>query len=101
MVSLARPELTLFYSDRDLSMSTSAEDKRPRLLGRIASLLWVMVIAVVVGFFYFASSLWVTFLLAAFLPYASTPWLPDWKHSCPGQLRPAWCSLSACCLSVL
>lgn len=48
-------------------MNNSAEDKRPRLLGRIASLLWVMVIAVVIGFFYFASSLCVTFLLAAFL----------------------------------
>jgi predicted PurR-regulated permease PerM len=54
-------------------MSTSAEDTRPRLLGRIASLLWVMVIAIVVGFFYFASSLWVTFLLAAFLAICVDP----------------------------
>jgi predicted PurR-regulated permease PerM len=34
---------------------------------QIASLLWVVVIAIVVGSFYFASSLCVTFLLAAFL----------------------------------
>jgi len=54
-------------------MSTSAEDKRPRLLGRIASLLWVMAIAIVVGFFYFASSLWVTLLLAAFLAICVDP----------------------------
>src|ERR1700680_4115097 len=44
-------ELTLADINRDLTMNNSAEDKRPRLLGRIASLLWVMVIAVVIGFF--------------------------------------------------
>ena len=53
-------------------MTNSAEDKRPRLLRRIASLLWVMLIAIVIGFFYFASSLCVTFLLAAFRDRAAS-----------------------------
>ena len=40
---------------------------RDRLLGRITALLWVVIIALTVTFFYFASSFWITLLLAGFL----------------------------------
>ncbi len=46
----------------------NADDaSRDRLLGRITALLWVVVIALAVIFFYFASSFWITLLLAGFL----------------------------------
>jgi predicted PurR-regulated permease PerM len=46
---------------------------RDRLLGRITALLWVVVIAVTVTFFYFASSFWITLLLAGFLAILVEP----------------------------
>ena len=46
---------------------------RDRLLGRITALLWVVVIALTVTFFYFASSFWITLLLAAFLAILVEP----------------------------
>ena len=46
---------------------------RERLLGRITALLWVVVIALAVTFFYFASSLCITLLLAAFLAILVEP----------------------------
>jgi predicted PurR-regulated permease PerM len=46
---------------------------RDRLLGRITALLWVVVIALVVAFFYFASSLCITILLAGFLAILVEP----------------------------
>jgi predicted PurR-regulated permease PerM len=52
----------------------NADDgSRERLLGRITALLWVVVIALAVTFFYFASSLCVTLLLAAFLAILVEP----------------------------
>jgi len=46
---------------------------RDRLLGRITALLWVVIIALTVTFFYFASSFWITLLLAAFLAILVEP----------------------------
>jgi predicted PurR-regulated permease PerM len=46
---------------------------RDRLLGRITALLWVVVIALAVTFFYFASSFWITLLLACFLAILVEP----------------------------
>jgi len=46
---------------------------RDRLLGRITALLWVVVIALTVTFFYFASSFWITLLLAGFLSILVEP----------------------------
>jgi predicted PurR-regulated permease PerM len=46
---------------------------RERLLGRITALLWVVVIALAVTFFYFASSFWITLLLAGFLAILVEP----------------------------
>ena len=54
--------------------SHNADDSsRDRLLGRITALLWVVVIALAVTFFYFASSLCITILLAAFLAILVEP----------------------------
>src|SRR6266446_937043 len=46
---------------------------RDRLLGRITALLWVVIIALTVTFFYFASSFWITLLLAGFLAILVEP----------------------------
>jgi predicted PurR-regulated permease PerM len=46
---------------------------RDRLLGRITALLWVVVIALAVTFFFFASSFWITLILAAFLSILVDP----------------------------
>jgi AI-2 transport protein TqsA len=52
----------------------NADDaSRDRLLGRITALLWVVVIALAVTFFYFASSLCITILLAGFLAILVEP----------------------------
>jgi AI-2 transport protein TqsA len=52
----------------------NADDgSRERLLGRITALLWVVVIALTVTFFYFASSLCITLLLASFLAILVEP----------------------------
>lgn len=52
----------------------NADDaSRDRLLGRITALLWVVVIALVVTFFYFAGSLCITILLAGFLAILAEP----------------------------
>jgi predicted PurR-regulated permease PerM len=52
----------------------NADDgSRERLLGRITALLWVVVIALAVTFFYFASSLCITLLLASFLAILVEP----------------------------
>jgi predicted PurR-regulated permease PerM len=54
--------------------NNGADDgSRERLLGRITALLWAVVIALAVTFFYFASSLWITLLLAAFLSVLIDP----------------------------
>jgi predicted PurR-regulated permease PerM len=49
------------------------EGSRERLLGRITALLWAVVVALAVTFFYFASSLCITILLAAFLAVLVEP----------------------------
>src|SRR6266404_3291246 len=55
-------------------MNDNADDgSRERLLARIAALLWAVVIALTVTFFYFASSLCITILLAAFLAILAEP----------------------------
>src|SRR5580693_8494401 len=46
---------------------------QPRPMVRIVGLLWVVVIAIVVAFAYFASSLCITFLLASFLALLFDP----------------------------
>src|ERR1700676_3014779 len=51
----------------------SDDASRERLLGPITALLWVVVIALVVTFFYFASSLCITVLLAGFLAILVEP----------------------------
>lgn len=48
-------------------------EPQPRPMVRIAGLLWVVVIAIVVAFAYFASSLCITFLLAGFLALLFDP----------------------------
>jgi predicted PurR-regulated permease PerM len=48
-------------------------DSQPRPMVRIVGLLWVVVIAIVVAFAYFASSLCITFLLAGFLALLVDP----------------------------
>ena len=56
--------------------STSPNEEngsRERLLGRITALLWAVVVALAVTFFYFASSLCITILLAAFLAVLVDP----------------------------
>src|SRR5437879_1249333 len=49
------------------------DSSRERLLGRITALLWVVVIALLVTFFYFASSFWITLILAGFLSILVDP----------------------------
>ena len=52
----------------------NADDgSRERLLGRITALLWVVVIALAVTFFYYASSFWITLLLSGFLAILVEP----------------------------
>src|ERR1700749_3101718 len=48
-------------------------EPQPRPMVRIVGLLWVVVIAIVVAFAYFASSLCITFLLASFLALLFIP----------------------------
>jgi predicted PurR-regulated permease PerM len=48
-------------------------DAQPRPLVRVVALLWVVVIAIVVAFGFFASSLCITFLLAGFLAILLDP----------------------------
>src|ERR1700722_15458669 len=48
-------------------------EPQPRPMVRIVGLLWVVVIAIVVAFAYFASSLCITFLLASFLALLFAP----------------------------
>jgi predicted PurR-regulated permease PerM len=48
-------------------------EPQPRPMVRIVGLLWVVVIAIVVAFAYFASSLCITFLLAGFLALLCDP----------------------------
>ena len=52
----------------------NADDgSRERLLGRITGLLWVVVVALSVAFFYFASSFWIALLLSGFLAILVDP----------------------------
>jgi hypothetical protein len=69
----------------------NADDgSRERLLGRITALLWVVVIALAVTFFYFASSLCITLLLASFLAILVEP-LPHLPRSASAALgNRAW-----------
>ncbi|HEX4379940.1 MAG TPA: AI-2E family transporter, partial [Candidatus Acidoferrum sp.] len=52
---------------------TPQSEPTPRPMVRIVGLLWVVVIAIVVAFAYFASSLCITFLLAGFLALVLDP----------------------------
>jgi predicted PurR-regulated permease PerM len=54
-------------------MSSSTEVLQPRLLSRIAWLLWVIVLALLLAFCFFASSFCITLLLAAFLSILVDP----------------------------
>lgn len=54
-------------------LDSAASKAEPRLLRRIATLLWVIVVAIVVSFAFFASSFCITFLLAAFLTILVDP----------------------------
>lgn len=49
------------------------DGSRERLLGRITALLWVVVIALAVTFFFYASSFWITLLLSGFLAILVEP----------------------------
>jgi predicted PurR-regulated permease PerM len=63
-------------------MRTSTEVLQPRLLSRIAWLLWVILLALVLAFCYFASSFCITLLLAAFLAILVDPvvtYLERWR----------------------
>jgi predicted PurR-regulated permease PerM len=52
----------------------NADDgSRERLLGRITALLWVVVIALAVTFFYYASFFWISLLLSGFLAILVEP----------------------------
>jgi predicted PurR-regulated permease PerM len=53
--------------------SVSLQIARPQVLERIASLLWVMVLALVIAFCFFASSFCMTLLLATFLSILVDP----------------------------
>ncbi|HEY2821336.1 MAG TPA: AI-2E family transporter [Candidatus Acidoferrum sp.] len=53
--------------------SSPQTESQPRPMVRIVGLLWVVVIAIVVAFAYFASSLCITFLLAGFLALLLDP----------------------------
>src|SRR5579863_73523 len=52
---------------------SSQIETQPRPMSRLVGLLWVVVIAIVVAFAYFASSLCITFLLAGFLALLCDP----------------------------
>jgi len=52
-------------------------ESQPRPLVRVVGLLWVVVIAIIVAFAYFASSLCITFLLSGFLAILLDP-IPTW-----------------------
>ncbi|HEY6385905.1 MAG TPA: AI-2E family transporter [Candidatus Acidoferrum sp.] len=54
-------------------MSGPAELLQPRLLSRIAWLLWVIVLVLLMAFCFFASSFCITLLLAAFLAILVDP----------------------------
>ncbi len=54
-------------------LDSAAIRSEPLLLRRVAALLWVMVVAIIVSFAFFASSLCITFLLAAFLAILVDP----------------------------
>jgi predicted PurR-regulated permease PerM len=54
-------------------MRSSTDLLRPRLLSRIAWLLWVIVLALILAFCFFASSFCITLLLAAFLAILVDP----------------------------
>jgi predicted PurR-regulated permease PerM len=77
----SRPERAILRSGtRDLLFSsrTSMPDNvqpesQPRPLVRVVALLWVVVIAIIVAFGFFASSLCITFLLAGFLAILLDP----------------------------
>jgi predicted PurR-regulated permease PerM len=49
------------------------DGSRERLLGRITALLWVVVIALAVTFFFYASSFWITLVLSGFLAILVEP----------------------------
>jgi predicted PurR-regulated permease PerM len=55
------------------SPGSSQTEPQPRPMSRLVGLLWVVVIAIVVAFAYFASSLCITFLLAGFLALLCDP----------------------------
>jgi hypothetical protein len=62
-----------------MNNNNAHDGSRERLLGRITALLWNVVIAPAVTFFYFASSLCITILLSHF-----------WRgFTFPAPLRPA------------
>ena len=56
-----------------MNNDTAGDGSRERLLGRITTLLWVVVIALAVTFFYYASSFWITLLLSGFLAILVEP----------------------------
>jgi predicted PurR-regulated permease PerM len=56
-----------------MNINSADNGSRERLLGRITALLWVVVIALAVTFFYFAGSLCIILLLAAFLAILLEP----------------------------
>jgi predicted PurR-regulated permease PerM len=57
----------------DRGLRTPQPEPQPRPMVRIVGLLWVVVIAIIVSFAYFASSLCITFLLAGFLALVLDP----------------------------
>src|SRR5580700_1090155 len=77
----SRPERAILRSGtRDLLFSSRASmpdnvqpESQPRPLVRVVALLWVVVIAIIVAFGFFASSLCITFLLAGFLAILLDP----------------------------
>jgi len=65
-------------------LETVAATPEPRLLRRVAALLWVAVISIVVSFAFFASSLCITVLLAGVLSILADPiptYLERWHVS--------------------
>jgi predicted PurR-regulated permease PerM len=59
------------------ALTSPQTEPQPRPLVRVVGLLWVVVIAIVVAFAYFASSLCITFLLSGFLAILLDP-IPTW-----------------------
>src|SRR6202167_5328297 len=84
----SRPERAILRSGtRDLLFSsrTSMPDNvqpesQPRPLVRVVALVWVVVIAIIVAFGFFASSLCITFLLAGFLAILLDPIPPYFER---------------------